>query len=297
MRSAIISFLLLALLTASSGGEVRTWRNEKGKKLDAELVRVEGEDIILANPDKPDVTLKYPLKLLGEKDREYVEAWRANKESLIGSLVWGNLVRAKEIEKPKSKKKKKGDDKEEAYKKKDEEKPTGADDLFKPVTKVPGTKIKYYVLYFSGKWTPYDRSFTPKLEALYRQRGPKTDKSTVGAGRSWEVILVSADRSAAAMAEYMNDFDMPWPALEYEKGLRSPLVRYRGQGLPCLVVVDPTGKVLVDTFKDHQYRGPEAALEEFEKLLDNGPEALEKSKDKKSEEKKKPKVDESQPQD
>ena len=283
--------LWLTLLAAAQSAalpplaaETRTWRNEQGKKLDAELQGVEGEDVILVDPDKPKVTLKYPLNLLGDKDREYVEGWRANRESMIGKLVWGNLVKAKETEKAKAKKKKKhGDDDEdedakakEKEKQKDKEAAAGedkSDDLFKPMTKVPSTKIKYYVLYFSGKWTPYDRAFTPKLADLYRDRGPKNDKSTVGAGRSWEVILISADRNAAALAEYMNDFDMPWPAMDYEKGLHSPLVRFRGPGLPCLVVVDPEGKVLVDTFKDHEYRGPEAALEDFKKLLADGPEA------------------------
>jgi hypothetical protein len=265
-RRLLGALLLAALvLPAPLHAQTRTWRNEKGKKLDATLVGVEGEDAVLANPDKPDITIKYPLSSLVDKDREYIKNWQANRESLIGGLVWGNLVRAKETSKPSKSKKKKGEDKEE---KKEEAPPAGEPaELFKPVTTVPGTKIKYYALYFSGKWSPHDRAFTPKLASLYREKGPKTDKSTVGSGRSWEVVLVSADRSAADLAAYMDEFNMPWPALEYEKGLRSPLVRYRGSGLPCLVVVDPEGKVLVDTFKDREFRGPDAALEDFRKLL------------------------------
>lgn len=266
--------LLAAALAISVSAPARTWRNQDGKKLEADLVGVEGSDVILAKPDAPEVTLKYPLKELGDKDKEYVDAWQTNRNSRVGQLLWDKLVKAKPSAKPK--KNKKDGDKEEKSEQAPAD-PTKPEELFNKVEGVPGTKHKYYVLYFSAKWSPYDRKFTPKLVDYYQSKRPKNpDKSTVGAGLSWDVYLISADRNAADLAAYMNDFDMPWPALEYEQGLHSPLVRYRGPGLPCLVVLDSDGNVLIDTFKGHEYRGPEAALDDLKKLIESGPEALEK---------------------
>lgn len=280
-RLAVVGLLLAAFGTSTAFAEPRTWRSQKGKKLEADLAGVEGDQVVLAKPGEPEKQIRFPIASLVEKDQEYIAAWQGNRESIMGQLLWPHAVRAK----PKPGSKGSGSKKKDKKAQEPPPAPTpvegeaGAgteprvEELFTNA-EAPAVKVKYYVLYFSGKWSPHDRAFTPKLVQLYRDKGPKNSKSETGSGLDWEVFLVSADRSEADMAAYMQEFNMPWPALGYAEGLRSPLVRLRGPGLPCLVVVDPTGKVLVDTFEGGEFRGPAAALEDLRKLLEGGAEAL-----------------------
>jgi len=65
----------------------------------------------------------------------------------------------------------------------------------------------------------------------------------VTAGTQFEIVFVSADRSDEAFEEYFKT--MPWLALPFE----DPRIEYLNSlfevdGIPSLVLVDPTGKVL-----------------------------------------------------
>ena len=121
-------------------------------------------------------------------------------------------------------------------------------------------KRKLIGLYFSAAWCPECRKFTPKLVAYYNK--------VAAAHPEFEVLFISNDKSPSAMEAYMRDSQMPWPALSYDKIAGNEGVRkYAGAGIPCLVVVDDTGKVISDSFAGKNYRGPEAVLADLDQLF------------------------------
>jgi len=127
----------------------------------------------------------------------------------------------------------------------------------------PLANAKYYALYYSAAWCGPCRAFTPDLVRWYKRNKSKHPQ--------FELIFVSSDRSEEEMAKYMNDDDMPWPALAYDKKSSSrALTKYSGPGIPCLVLIDDQGKVLADSYEGKNYLGPQKALETIEKTLKKG---------------------------
>jgi nucleoredoxin len=121
-------------------------------------------------------------------------------------------------------------------------------------------KKKLIALYHSAQWCPPCRKFTPQLVAFYNK--------VAAAHPEFEVVFVSNDKSASAMEGYMRDDQMPWPALSYDKMLGTPtLIKYFGDSIPCLVVVDENGKVVFDTYAGQNYRGAEAVLNDLDQLF------------------------------
>jgi nucleoredoxin len=119
---------------------------------------------------------------------------------------------------------------------------------------------KIYGLYFSAHWCGPCRKFTPKLVDYYNK--------IAGEHPEFEVIFVSSDKSADAMTTYMHEAGMPWPAIEFSKLVNIPtLKKYAGDGIPDLVIVDTSGKVLADSYVRGKYVGPERVLDDLNKIL------------------------------
>lgn len=120
--------------------------------------------------------------------------------------------------------------------------------------------VRFFALYFSASWCGPCRAFTPELVDAYgkiRALYPE-----------FEVVHVNRDRSPAAMAAYLREDKMPWPALAWEATRDAREInRYAGSGIPCLVLVDQDGKVLSDSYRWGRYVGPDAVLEDTWKLL------------------------------
>ena len=124
-------------------------------------------------------------------------------------------------------------------------------------------KKKLIGLYFSAYWCGPCRKFTPNLVGFYNKNA--------AAHPEFEILFVSVDKSAPAMESYMRDMQMPWPAVSYDKVSGNQALRkYAGSSIPCLVVVDETGKVVFDTFAGKDYRGPEAVLSDLDKFFASG---------------------------
>jgi nucleoredoxin len=118
-------------------------------------------------------------------------------------------------------------------------------------------------LYFSAHWCGPCRKFTPELVDYYNRVAPQHPEL--------EVIFVSSDRSAAEMEAYMHEMNMPWPAIEYLKlPQKGAIAKYAGSGIPCLVVVDQTGKVISDSYAGQQYRGPKKVLSDLDAIFARG---------------------------
>jgi nucleoredoxin len=114
-------------------------------------------------------------------------------------------------------------------------------------------------LYLSAHWCPPCRQFTPKLVSYYNK--------IIAAHPEFEIVFVSMDKGAAMMESYMHEDHMPWPALSYDKVAGSGVRRYFGDSIPCLVIVDETGKVISDTYAGGNYRGPEAVLADLDRFF------------------------------
>jgi nucleoredoxin len=115
-------------------------------------------------------------------------------------------------------------------------------------------------LYFSASWCPSCRKFTPQLVEYYNR--------VSAAHPEFEIVFVSNDKSAAASESYMRSAQMPWPAVRFDKlAGKEALLRYAGSGIPCLVVVDRSGKVISDSFVGKTYRGPSAVLAEMDQIF------------------------------
>lgn len=72
----------------------------------------------------------------------------------------------------------------------------------------------------------------------------------------------------------MRDTQMPWPALDFGKlPGKEALKKYAGEGIPCLVVLDASGKVISDTYAGKKYVGPEKVLTDLDAILAKTPTA------------------------
>lgn len=95
----------------------------------------------------------------------------------------------------------------------------------------------YAVLYFTAGWCGPCRAFTPELIQFYQQN------KSVG---SWEVIVVSRDRSEQEFYDYLNSANMPWAAVPFARVEHSQLPQRLGiRGIPALVVLDRNGNTVI----------------------------------------------------
>ena len=124
----------------------------------------------------------------------------------------------------------------------------------------PDASVKYYAIYYAAGWSPACVTFTPSLAAWYRQFKP--------AHPGFELIFVSEDRSEAEMYDYMNQTQMPWPAVRYSElprtngSYRGPdIQQFANDGIPDLVLLDSRGKVLDDSFSGSAYLGPQGVVD------------------------------------
>jgi thiol-disulfide isomerase/thioredoxin len=113
---------------------------------------------------------------------------------------------------------------------------------------------KLFLLYFSAHWNQPCRLFTPALVNYYNEMVTKYP--------DFELILVSRDKSPFGMETHMKEANMPWPAIDYQKVAgKEGILKYAGEGLPDLVLVDSSGKVLADSYQGKQYIGPAKVVE------------------------------------
>jgi len=93
---------------------------------------------------------------------------------------------------------------------------------------------KYVGLYLSASWCGPCRSFTPEL---IRFRSQHQDE--------FEVILVGGDGSSKDQAKYIEKYDMPWFAMiNQSEAAKQASKQLNVEYIPCLVIIDPSGKVV-----------------------------------------------------
>lgn len=242
-----LCIVLLCLLAASPlWAEMRVWTNVKGETIKADVVGVVDDFVFFQSLTGK--RFKYPVAGLIPADREYLNGWRERRiasgrsvarttaaqriplsSSKIARMVSPHLV-----------------------------KPVG-ESLRKAPLSMSSTP-KYYAFYYSAHWCPPCKAFTPSLVKFY-----DTMKAR---GADFEIIFVSADRSEQDMAKYMREFDMNWRAVAYDVGRSDPAMKqFAGAGIPCLVFMDHTGKVLSDSYVNGNYVGPQRVLKDMRQVL------------------------------
>jgi nucleoredoxin len=121
-------------------------------------------------------------------------------------------------------------------------------------------KKKIVALYFSADWCAPCRKFTPQLVEFYNRVAPQHPE--------FDIVFVSHDRSSLSMETYMRDAKMPWPAIDFGKlPSKETLKKYAGQSIPCLVLLDASGKVISDTYAGTKYVGPEKVLADMDAIF------------------------------
>lgn len=128
-----------------------------------------------------------------------------------------------------------------------------------PVSDEVMAKKKLIGLYYSAHWCGPCRKFTPQLVDYYNR--------VIRQQPDVEFVFVSADHSAREMENYMREANMPWPAVEYAKIDHSGLRKFAGNGIPCLVVVDQTGRVISNSFEGEKYLGPQKVLADLDTIF------------------------------
>lgn len=137
----------------------------------------------------------------------------------------------------------------------------------KKVKRFDDTKLadkKYIAVYYSAHWCPPCRTFTPELVKWYNATKP--------ANPHFELIFVSSDHSEKDMESYMAGEQMPWPALKFIKKQTDKTLRpHAGSGIPCLVLLDSTGKVLSHSYEGKTYVGPTKVMRDIDATLKANP--------------------------
>jgi len=107
---------------------------------------------------------------------------------------------------------------------------------------------KHVALYFSAHWCPLCKRFTPELA--------KTYKAIKAARDDFELVFVSGDRDEAQFREYRAT--MPWLALPFdEKRYQALSSHFEVEGIPTLVLLSPTGKVMTTKGREAVLADPE----------------------------------------
>jgi nucleoredoxin len=70
------------------------------------------------------------------------------------------------------------------------------------------------------------------------------------------------------MEAYMRETNMPWPAIDYQKlPSKEALKKNAGDGIPSLVLVDQTGRVLSTSYAGKEYLGPAKVLADLDSIF------------------------------
>jgi len=227
----ILPLLIASLLTAqAASANFQTWTTTTGDTVRARMVGVYGTRVFLETRGSRGV-VKVPYPFLNKEGKERADLWRAEyasrqgeytpvgeSESKVSRFLARNLVRYEEGEL--------------AY-----------------YDFETANEPEFYAFYYSAKWCGPCRRFTPDLVEFYN------DMRKEGYD-DFEIVFVSSDRSKSQMRQYMDEDAMPWPAVKFGKREHTLLEKMSGNGIPCLVITDRKGRILVHSYKDGEYVGP-----------------------------------------
>ena len=95
-------------------------------------------------------------------------------------------------------------------------------------------KGKFVGIYFSAKWCPPCRAFTPTLIDFRNSCSSK-----------FEVVLVGGDSKPEEQQSYVTTYGMPWPSLVHNGVHANKLRQVFGiRSIPTLIILSPGGVVI-----------------------------------------------------
>jgi len=209
--------------------------------MDAELVRVENHEAVFRKPSG--LHYRFEIAQLSQADQDYIKTAQLTEESTrstapapTDTLPETDLTQW----------------------------------LERRLVQRDGTRVKrareshlpqaeYIAFYYSAHWCPPCRKFTPNLVDFYNEHRDSSD--------NFELIFVSSDRNEEAQKNYMLEYQMPWPALEFDDVKDSTVTQFAGKGIPCLVIVDREGKVIEHTYVNGEYKGPTRVMRRLGELI------------------------------
>lgn len=228
LPAVVFSFTL-----ATARAETREWTNNGGKSITGELKSVSGDKAaILVGTRRFDI----PLASLSEADRAYIAEWQSANTSASADPAGAYdtpVMKALETNL------------------------VGLDGRkITPFTLANPEKIEVIAIYSSASWCGPCHAFTPDLSSAYKSLKRKYD--------NFELVLLTADREKEAWEDYVKEYKMPFPSVNYDASeARGTL----GQGknsnfIPAIHIVARDGTVL-----DDASAGARASLENLEKIL------------------------------
>ena len=253
LLTPLVRAALLTLSASALSAAVETWTNLDGLQMQAEFHGRQGDQVSFKKADGS--RYLYPYAKLSDADRARIDAViaagftppadtpapavaaaapappPAPKVGAIPAALAGKLVQVKGSR----------------------------------LASVPRDQIapaRHIAFYYSAKWCPPCRAFTPDLVESYKKIKAKNP--------DFELVFVSSDQSEDEMKDYMKSYDMPWPALEFDAKKSTSVVKRPSneRGIPNLVFMDAEGKELsVSYTAEGKYRGPRAVLRDIEKHL------------------------------
>ncbi len=238
MKQLIPIFALLSIALCSTAS-ARIWTDNKGRSMEADLIRVENGDAVFLLSSG--MRTRFAVAELSDADQQFIkETQTAEVESAATST--GAELEETNLTKWLSTRLIARDGKSVKR--------------FRE-SKVP--QAEYIAFYYSASWCPPCKAFTPKLVEFYNKNRAKHD--------NFELVYVSSDSNEEAQEKYMLDYKMPWPAVKYGDVKNKIVGKYAGSGIPCLVVVDRDGNVLADSYVDGKYVGPSTVMGQLDKML------------------------------
>lgn len=112
-------------------------------------------------------------------------------------------------------------------------------------------------IYFSASWCPPCRAFTPKLVDFRNENA-----------EDFQVVFVSADRSADDQMKYMADYEMEFLTLEHGSPYAQMLTRkFSVRGIPHLAIIDSEGNIVRDNARGEVAQNAERALSDWKASL------------------------------
>jgi thioredoxin-related protein len=80
------------------------------------------------------------------------------------------------------------------------------------------------------------------------------------------LVFVSGDRDEAAMQKYIEEDQMPWPAVKFDRSQDEKFRKFSADGIPYLVLIDNEGKA-VTARPGNEWQNPQEVLQQIEKFV------------------------------
>ena len=114
-------------------------------------------------------------------------------------------------------------------------------------------KGKFIGIYFSAKWCPPCRAFTPTLIDFRNSCSSK-----------FEVVLVGGDSTPEQQQSYVSAYAMPWLSL-VNNGVHANRLRqvFGVRSIPTLIILSPTGVVITTDGRSDVEAAGNSAMDEW----------------------------------